>query len=413
MKPSPLLVFTVAFFIIAFRNSFEELLYPALYVEDGMDLFPVFYNHHQIQDIFRYYAGYISVLPNLLAFFLTFLPLKIIPFSFAVVSHAVSALTFALVYKLTEHVYQNKIFAFYVAVILAAFPLGNSYLVGALMFQNWNFVIILYLLLLMPMPRGPAMLIVYNLSIHSLIWSNPAAALIVPICLYRLFKDGENRVSHAMFSLSGLLYFFVGIEHGGMDFSAAQFIVPAFVERVVTEGIVGPLHREQMTLAGVSQALVFNPIIFIMIAFLYFSWKERSAKDREILVAMIYLALFSTVMPVLGRNLGEEFIAEVWHQRYLYIPKILFFILLLFSSYTLLRRYRYFRVGHFLFFAVCLYINQSSQFLYDSPVQGGKRLGNFLDEISEAESKCREGNATRQEYMELQRGKWTIKIKVC
>ena len=95
-----LFAFCISLAILLTKNSFNSILFPVLSNEDASEHFSLFYNDHSIKNIFRYYAGYIQVSPNLLSYFLAFLPVNLIPYSYAITAYGITALTYALFFKL-------------------------------------------------------------------------------------------------------------------------------------------------------------------------------------------------------------------------------------------------------------------------------------------------------------------------
>ena len=241
-------VFTISFIIIGLKNSFHEVIYPILPAEDGKFLFQVFYNDHELKDIFRVYSGYVSLLPNLLAYCLTWLPVKIIPSSFSLISLFITAATYSLFYKLSERIYHDKFFSAYVLIIICMLPLGNLWLIGSLAYQSWNFFLTLLLLYFLPVPQRLAPQFFYILLINLLIWSHPLSLIVVPLYLMKLLKNKTNKYQNTLFCCSGTLYGIFGIVPEdllkfGISFSDSINLLKVLIVRVVGEALAGPQNR--------------------------------------------------------------------------------------------------------------------------------------------------------------------------
>lgn len=400
-------VFIVALLIVTLRNSFNEVFYPTLPAEDGKFLFQVFYNNHELTSVFKFYSGYISLLPNLLAYLLTFLPVTLIPSSFALTSLLITALAYSLFYPALAALYKDRLFAFYVAAVISALPLGNWWLIGALSYQSWNFMIILFLLLFLPIPKNRINRTAYVAAVNLLIWSHPLSVLTLPIYVFKLVKNREGKFENALFSASAFLYFLLGMEPGALAWPGFPALFQLFATRVLAEALAGP--RNRMIFHNEGDAHIFPLLLIVSVstaaALFYFSWRERRDEEKEFLAALVYFLGSSFVIAMLSRvasrNLGEEFLGADWGTQYVYLPKIFLITLFLLSFHNVWKRsaaYRFIGIG---FAAILFCASLNSSIVYKTQVDNGKQVLKFVRIIADNKLDCAAGD---EKFITLRKG---------
>ncbi|MFQ5672039.1 MAG: hypothetical protein ACE5G9_03015 [Nitrospinales bacterium] len=418
-------VFFLALFILVLRNSGHEVLYPILPAEDGRFLFQDFYSDHNFQTVFRHYSGYISVLPNLLAYVLTLLPVEWVPSSFAFVSLCVTAAAHSLFYRVTAEIYGDRVFAVYVMLIVAALPLGNFWLVGALAYQSWNFMVILLLLALLPMPRKISGRVLYVFWVNLLIWSHPLSLLMVPWYLWGWVKNAPRRAEYGVFCLSAALYGRIGTIPGEIVWPGWTNLLDTGLSRVVGEALLGPGNR--MLVQAADHEVVFLVLFVLalsaMALLFYFSWRGRSRAEKEALALLTGFAclVFAVSMAtrIAPRNLSAEFAAGEWGTQYVYIPKMLFVAILLFSAYPFLKKIVRLRLLHGVLAAAVVWVNLNGNAVYKTRTDNGKKVLQFVGILSGERDTCRAGE---KKYIILRKGdigtekfpgNFNIRIDIC
>jgi len=418
-------VFCLALSILLLRNSGHEVLYPVLPAEDGRFLFQDFYSDHNWQTVFRHYSGYMSILPNLLAYGLTLLPVEWVPSSFALVSLCVTATAHALLYRVTAKIYGDRGFAVYVMLIVAALPLGNFWLVGALAYQSWNFTVILLLLALLPMPRQITGRVFYVFGVNLLIWSHPLSLLMVPWYLWRWVKNVHYRATYGLFCLSAMLYGWFGTIPGRIAWPGGSNLLDAGLARVVGEALLGPRNRMLVQAAG--DAVVFLVLFVLALAgmalLFYCSRHSRSRAEKEALTLFTAFAglVFAVSMAsrIASRNLSAEFTVAEWGAQYVYIPKMLFVVILLFSAYPWLKKSVRLRWLHGALAVAVLWVNLNGNVVYKTRVDNGKQILKFVGMLADGPATCRpdekkyitlrKGNIGTQDFP----GNFNIRIDIC
>lgn len=418
-------VFCLALSILLLRNSGHEVLYPVLPAEDGRFLFQDFYNGHKLQTVFRQYSGYLSVLPNLLAYVLTLLPVTWVPALFAFVSLCVTAAAYSLFYRVTLKIYGDRVFAVYVMLIVAALPLGNFWLAGALAYQSWNFLVILLLLALLPMPRKIPGRVLYVVWINLLIWSHPLSVLMIPWYARGWIKSAPHRAERGLFCLSAALYGLLGTTPGGIVWPGWTSLSDAWLARVVGEALIGPRNRMLVQAAGddiLFLALFILPLSAAGLSF-YFSWRRRNGAEKEALTLFAGLACLSFIVAmatrIAPRNLSAEFTAAEWGTQYVYIPKMLWVVILLFSAYPFLKKSAPLRWFHGALVAALIGINLNGNAVYKTRVDNGKKVLEFVGILARERGACRAGE---KQYVILRKGdigteefpgNFNIRIDIC
>ena len=409
-----LLAFCISLAILLTKNSFNSILFPVLSNEDASEQFSLFYNDHSIKNIFRYYAGYIQVFPNLLSYFITFLPVNLIPYLYAITAYGITALTYTLFCGLIYNAFHNKYLALYVVVMISLLPLSNFAIIGSITYQIWNGLILLLLLFLLPKPKIIALRLPYVVFIVILIWSHPISIIFTPLWVMDLFLKDKNKVENGIFILAAMLYFFYGKISVGSVSLQYEYFFNLFAERVVVESIIGPLNRLFLieSYGHSALAILFALICLPVFSQLYISWKKMGSEGRRVIVVLIYVMVSIFSATIIGRGLGSEYYEGSWAHRYTYVPKIIFIVICLISSFHFLKnsvRYRYY---HFIIFALIVVLSLNSKLYYFTSPSVGKQLVEFVNSVPSKQVVCENGE---KKYMTLTRGTdlWEIKLDIC
>lgn len=320
--------------IIASRDI-TAIAYPQLRVEDGRDFFAYFYSHHDFVEIAHFYAGYIPLIPNIIAYLLLFLPARIMPYAFALVPLLFSALVYSLFSLPVYRWYLTSDLLRVVACLIFAFaPVFHLDIQISVAYIIWNCLLALVLLSLPQLPEKGFRLTVILILLNLLIWSNPLSIILAPLYAWRASAGRGNSRYLYLFLLASLLaYQAVGVRNSGVFSSLsileiAQKIIVSlawsiylFIKQAY-KGVFGVNHYMQSSpsmLAAFGVALVFTALLYL----------RRRDSHRVIKVGtLIYFSYSVIFLSVLSR--GHSYVGMIHvHMRYVFVPTMLTYILLL------------------------------------------------------------------------------------
>ena len=407
--PSFWTVFLACFLIIGAKNSFNGILYPLLYNEDGRNIFAIFYNQHQFENIFISYASYIRVIPNLIGYLLNFLPIRWIPPLYCLISLLITTLAYSLFFKVLTRIFDNRWFAAYSVLIISALPLGNFEIVETLMYQIWNCNLILFLMVLLPVPVFILYRVGYVTAAHLLIWTHPYTIIALPLYFWNFFTNKKDRWVYTGFALSSILYFLIGVKSHPPDFSSLKYFFPNLLSRVVNEAFIGPHNRVYFQYLDI--IVIFDLIILSTLSFfIIFSWKNWQTKQKLFLLICLYFCLIPLVAALVGRDLGDYYHLLRGSPRYVYLPKIFFSTIVLFTAFQFYKISPWFQRWHFAIVLFFIFINFNSNNLYKTNIEVGKETLAFTHQVIRKSVKC---SADEKKSISLNRGQWTVYVDLC
>ncbi len=394
--------FAFSFLILALKNDLADVFYPLLYNEDGRNIFGLFYNDHSIRNIFSSYSSYYQVLPRLAGYMLHFLPVTWIPSLYCLFALSFSALAYSLFYPLLNRLFRSPWFALYSVLILTALPLASHKLVGALMYQVWNGVIILGIAAFLPLPKKLLWKSLYLFAINVLIWSHPYCILVLPVYLYRIVFQKDNRWVYVLFTFSIFVYFGLTLHHHPLNWNSLLYFPSSLLGRVVTESVVGPMNRAWFQYLEIS--LIFG---FLMIAFvggmIGFSWKQMKGEEKWFYALSCYFIVSTLAVALLGRDLGDYYHLINGSPRYTYLPRIIFLMMLMAALFRLYQISSIFRKVHWVLAAGVLFFNASATVLYKTDLTVGQSVRDYVAYLDQHQTDCAPGE---ERWFTLHRGVW-------
>ena len=394
--------FAFSFLILAFKNDLADVFYPLLYNEDGRNIFGLFYNDHSIKNIFSSYSSYYQVFPRLTGYMLHFLPVTWIPSLYSLCALAFSALAYSLFFPLLNRLFRSPWFAIYSVLILTALPLASHKLVGALMYQVWNCVIILGVVAFLPVPKNFLWKTLYLFAINILIWSHPYCILVLPIYLYRLVFQNDNRWVYGFFTLSIFVYFGLALSHHPLNWDSLLYFPSSLLGRVVTETIVGPMNRAWFQYLEISLIFGFLAIVFVG-GMVGFSWKKMEGKEKWFYAIAAYFILSSLAVALLGRDLGDYYHLINGSPRYTYLPRIIFLMMFLAALFRLYQISSIFRKAHWVLLVLALTVNAEANIIYRTDLKVGQSVRDYVAYLDQNQLDCAPGE---KRWFTLHRGGW-------
>jgi len=390
--PHGAIIFLMIFVLVGLQNSFTELFSPTLSDEDGSISFTVFFNEHELKSIFTYHNGYIALLPMILGYVIHFFPLTVIPYIYVAVALTIKSLSCFLLYKVIGRIFRSESLAWYILLTVSIFPFSAHEFSVSLQHQIWNFLLILFLLLFLPIPNKAAFRIPYIFAVILLIFSNPSSVLLAPIYVFRLLKEKAHRIEYALFIFIIGIFVLFGIEPKSPSFSGLQHFVGIFSDRVVIDSLLGlgaRLYMQYLEITGWLAVCVLGVIFFR----LFLSWKDIAYEEKEFIVILCYMAVFMVLVSLIGRpNFSWKFYYHMGGGiRYIYISRILMAVLILVALFYMLQNFAHFHgifLGTLLIF---LYIQSGSFIFYKTNIEESERVAEFIHILSQKNSTCRSG----------------------
>ena len=321
--------------IIIASRDITAIAYPQLRVEDGRDIFAYFYSRHNLAEVVRFKAGYIPLMPNIIGYFLLFLPARIIPYAFALVPLLFSALVYSLFSLPVYRWYLGSDLLRAVACLIFAFaPVFHLDIQISVDYIIWNCLLALILLSLPRLPKEIFRLTVVLILLNLLIWSNPLSIILAPVYAWRAFAGHANSRYLYLFLLASLLvYQAVGVQSSGVFLGLsileiAQKIIVSlawsiylFIKQAY-KGVFGVnqyMQASRSMLAAFGVALVFTTLLYL---------RKRDSHRAAKVGTLLYFSCSIIFLSVLSR--GHAYVGMILnHLRYMFVPTMLTYILLL------------------------------------------------------------------------------------
>ncbi len=410
------LIFLSCLLIFALRNSLNGVFYPNLLYEDGTTLFQPFYEGRGLGYIFEPVNGYLLVIPKLVAYLLNFLPAKLIPHSYALFAMVFAAVTFVVLFEMLQG-YFGKRFALHSTLVIAALPLAYQQLITSLAGIIWNMLLILIFLYFMPVPKAKKKRWLYGVTGVVLIGSHPLSLLMLPLYVYKLRMDPENKWIHGLFVLSAILYFWFGITPKSMFFSRLDILPVILLGGVVVGSVFGPIKTasfiiyERLSICGAV-------ILIFLFAFEGLFWSERTRREKELFFVSLYLIVSTVTISMLSGNYNYKLMIPWEVTRYLFVARILFWVLLISACLPLIHRTFNMIYLYALLIGLVLISNTigpyNSVYKYHTSNKRGEAVIEFVNRIPSQKEKC--SDSLEKEFVLKQGGTDTmfdVRVKGC
>lgn len=331
--------------IIIFIRNKTAFLYPVLAVEDGY-FFSYMLNNHDIEQIGFMYAGYRSIIPNIviyLSLFSPFLPLSPYVMALFCLLNSVAACSiFAL--RRFRHFVANDNIRYLICLIIALIPFGDYVLQTNTVYSIWNSLFILILLIMVPVSESKIATIFQTIISLLIILSHAMALIIVPFCIYFLFKRPalRDKIYHAILIAGVGLYMLTSVEPIKTETSFAPtnlgFGIQLIFERVFFEAIFGNILRIELNQHTLYLAMTIGMVIGLSLVGLVYRWRSYLSKSvLEQFVMIGFLIVGMTMMPTISRNLllqRETLLFDPWSaNRYFYVQQLLLVLVVLQLGY--------------------------------------------------------------------------------
>lgn len=332
-------------------------LVPGLPYEDGRDFFAFYYNHRQPGAVLRFYAGYVSLLPNALGWLLVgALPVTWVPRAFAATAGVLAALACALpALPSLAPVFGRSRWRLGVVAVLALAPVANHLFVSSLAYSIWSLLAILVWLTLLPAPRGWGGT-AWRLPVMGLLLaSHPVAVAMVPVWLIEGWRHRRRLPALVLYGGLVLLmaaYGALGIEHGGAApppsgeaavealsspsgwLKAAPEVVHTtalfMVERVLFGSLAGDAALVDLHRRGLEGWVIALGALVGLLALAAAVRLRRRLGPAAIhaLVVLAWMMVAVTGLWVVARSPGAELLEQGGAMRYVWVQRLLWLAIL-------------------------------------------------------------------------------------
>ncbi|MCG8456828.1 MAG: hypothetical protein MI919_11155, partial [Holophagales bacterium] len=260
--------------ILVFR-SFNAVMYPILHCEDGTEMLAYYLNRPHPLGVFRDYAGYVSLMPNLMGYAAArLLPPHVAPYAMVGFSLAMATAALSLfVSRSFRFVVPKDRSRALICLIVASVPLGNHALITNLTYSLWHIFLIALLSILAPMPATSRGRLAQAGYLCLAICSHPLSIVFVPICLVLSIarRSRGERLRNLGILVVVLLYAWLGIRStetagSGEELAAVGISAEYVAHRVVFESVFG--NRMRMILQGSHQTWIILRLALCAVAIL-------------------------------------------------------------------------------------------------------------------------------------------------
>jgi len=348
-----LVLFTVVGGIL-FARYHTAYLYPVLHCEDGWWLVGNYIFSPQPEPFWRYYNGYISLLPNVVAYLASLFLTGYMPYVLVGYAFVISVACYSILYlrRFRPLIPDDKLRAA-ICILVAFAPLGNHALLAGTAYSLWpSFGLMLLLIWASPVLNSH-----YQLSWHEkglfvllvlFIFTHPLSVLALPICVYHFMFNQQPsiRIFHGGLIIAILSYVFVVFHlvpevHRGVPMALQlsgqklQLLGEIFLERIVFEALFGSGIRLLLLEAEQHSIIYFTGI---GVATLLLVWTGRILKHLSLraylnIALVIGFLIIYTLLLILMRGLDANFVNSILAQRYVYLQQMLFLAVLISAFY--------------------------------------------------------------------------------
>ena len=273
--------FLLVLFILFMKNP-DLYLYPALIPDDKLLFvyhFHRFINENNTSSLFYFYANSILLIPNICATgFVAVLPLEWVPRAFAIFSLLVTtAVNWLFCLRPYSVFVSSRLARLMICLLIAMLPIGSWPLQASLLWQSWNFLILIVLLLIIePVINNRKRLFIIPLIVVS-IFSTPGSIIFLPwflIGAVRLLYERKflRFCFYAMSGASIVIYAFWGMNRLGSYYNEVRLHLGEIIRvglltglpRVMLESFSSLPFR--MTIHDISPVIPFllSMLIFII-----------------------------------------------------------------------------------------------------------------------------------------------------
>lgn len=315
-----------------FRDPASYLLPPLSY-EDGRDYFAFYYNHREPGAVFRFYAGYLSLIPNLIGYLALELPVRWVPRALAWIPWILITLACAGPYWMLRPWMRSRTWRFGLVLTLALLPVGNRLFISSTAYSIWSLLLILVWASLARLPTSWRGALLRLGPMAALIASHPLSIALVPIYGLQAWNGWRGRRMPAYplaLAVVAVLYALLGVERGESPMpgplAAAGRTGVLVLERVVFATVFGDTTVHALRRAEATVWIYLGAVtVLAAVALLIVRWRRRLGAEGLWLAATLAWSILAfTGLYVLGRSPELQILQAGAAFRYFWIQRLLF-----------------------------------------------------------------------------------------
>ncbi len=326
--------------LILFWRSHDLLFHPTMRVEDGAKVFASFFEHRELEHVFRFKSGYMPLLPNLVGYLVVRLPLRASPYLMTVLPTALSLFTYASFFaKPFRSVVADDRVRFAACLALALAPVGQFYLVSHTDFSIWNALFCVLLWSWVPLPPSFARAGLAVIWQELLVWTHPLSFVAAPLNVLQLRRSSTpaERWGQASMLVGHVAHVAFGLDRRragrALGFDIGELVLRSleYLSRSIERALVGPglesWLREQGPVVNGALTLLFVAVIGWVVA-----KNLGGMRAPALLAAYGVLAVTTTIVASKTDHQIDHGI------RYLYVQSLFCVLLACFVALPLIER---------------------------------------------------------------------------
>ncbi|HQQ62694.1 MAG TPA: hypothetical protein PLF22_03890 [Pseudomonadales bacterium] len=386
---------------ILLLRSWRDIVWPTATFEDRINLISLFFSTHDITLVTRNYNGYASVFPDFIAWLLAGLPASWIPYAFSCAAMLVCATTMSLfASQAYRWLLDDDRARQATCLLMAALPLGTNSLVSNLTYTQYNFLFMLFLLLLQNPAQSWQKNLLVTPFIIACIFSHPGSILCLLPCLFILAIAPVQRKFFTLFFMaSAVIYNIFLVDKAVLDMLTPDYILFRFFiacAAFIGRGILEPLIGANAAVALLQQAMFLKVAAFSSMAMLLITLffglhcliKKQLANAA--VIVLFYGGFLIIFVSILTRLTGwgwQQHLYDVSNQRYIYATRLCTLVSIACLLYPFMQQQflnRYSRSFLFLLLTGCLlYANTLAFTLYQTDTSNSEKLTAFMRNIQQ------------------------------
>jgi hypothetical protein len=205
----------IGLFLLALAlRSWENLIYPGLYVEDATTYFGRYYGGHEpFSTVFNTSRGYIHLVNSVVAWMVAKADVRYQPgfyLFFAVGCGVVTSLNLSI-----SGLFKNKWVLLILPLVLGLTGINHMVHYNTLIYQIYTLVVLLLCMLFFPAPRTNCGYIMISVLLCVLPWVGPYSVLTIPMALLlMLFFKGKRKSYLLIIAIISTTFYFFTIKGG-------------------------------------------------------------------------------------------------------------------------------------------------------------------------------------------------------
>lgn len=307
------------------------ILHPVAAFEDGKYVLEYFHLNADIGSVWRFYASYVSLFPNLIGYATSKLPLVWQPTLLTIIPLFIAAAAFSVLASRSLQIPGlSQAQKLVLVLVLCSAPISNAGLLTITMFSFWNLLVLqIFIVLFWRFENNISSALAF-LCCGLSILSSPVALIVTPLLLWRALRSKTMYQSLVFGTLLAIcaLYLAVGIDFsafGGSSPSASLSLNDLFrgvLERGIFEAVFGTWVRMHLIWNDLHAVMwVISAALILGLIVLARALKTEIAPLAEPIIQLGYI--FAAALFLSWVTRGFELDLAYGH-RYSYLSKIAF-----------------------------------------------------------------------------------------